>query len=176
MNAGGTGSSETVYFEPTDTFTIAELTVRRSVICYIPPTRTFVRPRSRLLHAIFMLMRCNKGHRIRSPYIPPPPGCKIRKTAADFGYCRLNGERHIGGHVYDQGKRNVSQYARRALRSRLLPRQAYAARESPHGRCVQDLHRRQGHGRRSEPGTRNLCPNLSPLLCLRRWLPGVRRA
>ena len=70
MNAGGTGGSETVYFEPTDTFTIAELTVRRSVICYIPPTRTFVRPPSRLLHAIFMLMRCNKGHRIRSPYIP----------------------------------------------------------------------------------------------------------
>jgi len=38
MNAGGTGSSETVYFEPTDTFTIAELTIRRFVVCYTPPT------------------------------------------------------------------------------------------------------------------------------------------
>jgi uncharacterized protein (TIGR02118 family) len=30
---------------------------------------------------------------------PPPPGCKIRKTAADFGYRRLNGEHRIGGHT-----------------------------------------------------------------------------
>jgi uncharacterized protein (TIGR02118 family) len=29
----------------------------------------------------------------------PPPGCKIRKTAADFGYRRLNGEHRIGGHT-----------------------------------------------------------------------------
>jgi len=88
MNAGGTSGSETVYFEPTDTFTIAELTVRRSVVCYIPPTTDIcpctVTSASCHLHAHALQQRAYP-----SPYIPPPPGCKIRKTAADFGYCRL---------------------------------------------------------------------------------------
>jgi len=89
MNAGGTGSSETVYFEPTDTFTIAELTIRRFVVCYTPPTTDIcpcaVTSASCHLHAHALQQRAPYPIAVYSP----PPGCKIRKTAADFGYCRL---------------------------------------------------------------------------------------
>src|SRR4051794_10909914 len=81
-------------------------------------------------------------HRMASHQESEPVwSCGTDKAGAKSGATpEVNRQISDEGARHDQGKRYVSQYARGPLRPRLLSRQAHAALESSHGRCLQVLY------------------------------------